>query len=284
MDHVQNHGLQPRLFAQIRPIFNLWEYTRNLQKESRKESEINLEGLGGVSESLERFPELAKIAHFQKRGLQSGLFAQKRPIFDTCGFPLIDTNSRARSKKSPQKGLGGVSESLERFPSLTKIGHVQNHGLQPRLFAQRRPIFDPWELTRNRHKQSHKEIEITLKGFKRHSKPWAIAQAFCSNTANFRPFCNSPAIDTNSRARSQKSLQKGLGGVSESLERFPGLAKISHVQNHGLQRRLFAEIQPIFDPCNLPPIDTNSRARSQKSSQKGLGGVSESLERFPGLT
>ena len=93
---------------------------------------------------------------------------------------------------------------MERFPGLAQIGHVQNHGLQPRLFAQNRLIFDPGEFTRNRPKQSQKYLEIILGRFWRRfreygaisrtcpnrpcSKPWAIAQAFCSKSADFRPW------------------------------------------------------------------------------------------------
>ena len=220
-------------------------------------------GFGGVSESLERFPELTKIRHVQKHRLQPMVFAQKRPISDLREFtlnrktfpqgvrnqfrgvlevfqrvcsdfqnlpkssmfksvdyspgfllkngqfptlrnsPQIDTNSPARSQKSIQKGLGRVSESLERFPELTKIRHFQKRGLQPRVFAQKRPISDTRELTLNRHKQSRKKLEIHLEGIWRRfrefgaisrtyqnppcSKAWAIAQGFCSKTANFRP-------------------------------------------------------------------------------------------------
>ena len=92
---------------------------------------------------------------------------------------------------------------MERFPGFAKIGHVQNHGLYPRPFAQNRPIFDPYEFTRNRHKQSRKQSQIILERFWRRFrefgaisrtcqnrsclKPWAIGQAFCSKSANFRP-------------------------------------------------------------------------------------------------
>ena len=59
------------------------------------------------------------------------------------------------------------------------------------------------EHSHNRHKKSRKLLAIILGGFRRHfrefgailrtcqnppcSKPWAIAQAFCSKTADFQP-------------------------------------------------------------------------------------------------
>ena len=92
---------------------------------------------------------------------------------------------------------------MERFVGLAKIGHVQNHGLYPRPFARNRLIFDRYEFTLNRHKKSRKQSQIILEPFRRRfrelgaisrtcqnrpcSKPWAIAQAFWSKSADFRP-------------------------------------------------------------------------------------------------
>ena len=160
-----------------------------------------------VQEAFQRvwsdFQDLPKSAMFKTMGYSPGFLLKIGQISTLANSSEIDTNSRARSQKSFQEGLGGVSESLERFPGLAKIGHVQNHGLQPRLFAQKRPNFDPCEFIRNRHKQLRKELEIILRrvqeAFQRvwsdfqdlqksaMFKPWAIAQAFCSKTAKFRP-------------------------------------------------------------------------------------------------
>ena len=200
--HVENHGLQPRLFAQKRPISDPREFTRNRHKQSRKELEIHFQACSRRIWGLERFPELTKIRHVQNHGLQPKLFAQKRPISDPREFTR---NRHKQSRKQLEIHLDGFRrrESLERFPGLTKIRHVRNHGLQPRLFAQKRPISDPREFARNRHKQSRKEFEIHFQACRRRfwefgaisrtyqnppcSKPWAIAQAFCSKTANCRP-------------------------------------------------------------------------------------------------
>ena len=275
---------------------------------------------------------------FKTMGHSTGFLLKTGQFSTLANSPEIDTKRRERSQKSFQKGLGGVSEYLQRFPELAKIGHVQNHGLQPRLFAQNRPIFDPCEFTRNRYKESRKELEIIFQGFRRRfrvfgaisrsyqnrpcSKPWAITQAFCSKTANFLPLrihpkqsrkkvevilegirtcfrvlgaisrsyqnrpcskpwaiahllkngqvstlANLPKIDTKSNGRNSKSFQKGLGGASESLERFAGLSKIGHFQNHGLQPRLFAQKPPIFDPC---PFIRNRHKQLRKELEINL--------------
>ena len=70
-------------------------------------------------------------------------------------------------------------------------------------FCSKSADFRPFEFTANRHKQSRKQSQINLEGFWRRfrefeaisrtcqnrpcSKPWAIAQAFCSKSADFRP-------------------------------------------------------------------------------------------------
>ena len=86
---------------------------------------------------------------------------------------------------------------------LTQIRHVQNHGLEPRLFAQNRPISDSCKFTRNTPNKSRKYFQIDFQAFLRRlrefgaifgtypnppcSKPWDIAQAFCSKSENFGP-------------------------------------------------------------------------------------------------
>ena len=416
--HIQNHGLQPRLFTQKHSIFDPLEFSRIQHKQSRKELEIILEGFRRhfrefgaisrtcpnppcskpwaidqgfcsktakfrlsqilqkstqtvaqrvrnhfrvVSEAFQRvwsdFPDLPKSAMFKTVGYSPGFLLKNIQFSTLSNVPEIDTNSRAKSQKSFQNSLGGISESLERFPGLDQIRHVQNHGLQPRLFAQKRPNFDPLEFSGNRHKQSRKELEIILEQFRRHfgefgaisrtcpnppcSKPWAIAQAFCSKTFDFRPsrifpkltqtvaqsvrnnfrrvleafqrvwsdfqdlpksaifktmgyspgfllkngqistHSNLPEIDTKSRAKSYKSFQNSLGGISESLERFPGLAQIRHFQNHGLQPRVFAQKHSIFDPVEF---SRNRHKQSRKVLEIILEGFWRHFREFGAIS
>ena len=135
---------------------------------------------------------------FKSIGYCPGFLLKNCQLSTIANSPGIETNSRARSKKSFLKGFRGDLESLERFAGLAKIRHVHKHG----LFAGKRPIFDTSEFTRNRDKQSRKEKEIILEGFSRRfrefgaicrtcqnpacSEVWAIAQAFCSKSVNFR--------------------------------------------------------------------------------------------------
>ena len=95
----------------------------------------------------------------------------------------------------------GVLEPFQRvwsdFQDLPKSTMFKSMG--PRVFAQKRPNFDPCEFTRNRHRQCRNDLKLILKWFwsrfrefgaisriyenRPCSKPWAIAQAFCSKTA-----------------------------------------------------------------------------------------------------
>ena len=65
-------------------------------------------------------------------------------------------------------------------------------------------------------------------------KSMGYSPGFLVKIGQFSTLANSHQIDITSPVRSQKLFWKGLGGVSESLERIPELAKIRHVQKHGL--------------------------------------------------
>ena len=356
----QNHGLQPRLFAQKRPIFDQTEFTRNRHKQSRKLLEILLGGFrrrfrefGAISrtcqnppfskpwaialgfcsktadfrplpihsrskqriaevvrnyfrrvqEAFQRvwtdFEDFPKFTLFKTMGYSPGFLLKNGRFSTRPNSPEIDTNSRASCYKLFQEGLGGVSESLERFKGLAKIRPFQNHGLQPRLFAQKRPIFDQTEFTRNRHKQSRKWLEILLGGFRRRfrefgaisrtlqnppfSKPWAIAQAFCSKTADFRPM----PIHSRSKQRIAEVVRNYFRRVQEAFQRvwsdFEDLPKFTLFKTMGYSPGFLLKNGRFSTLANSPEIDTNSRASCQKLFQEGLGGVSQSLERFRGV-
>ena len=280
--HVQNHGLQPRLFAQNRPIFDPCEFNGNRHKQSRKELEIILGGFKRrLNEFWSDFQDLPKSAMFKTMGYCPGFLLKIGQFATLANSTEIDTNCRARSQKSFQEGIGGVSDSLERFPGLAKIGHVQNHGLQPRLFAQKRPNFDPFEFIRNRHKQLRKELEIILGGFRRRfrefgvisrtcqnrpcSEPWAIAQAFCSKTAKFRPF----RIHPKSTQTVAQGVRNHYRRVQAAFQRvwsdFQDLAKSAMFKTMGYSPGFLLKIGQFSTLANSTEIDTNSRARSQKS-------------------
>ena len=65
-------------------------------------------------------------------------------------------------------------------------------------------------------------------------KSMGYSPGFLLKIVQFSTLANSPQIDITSPARTRKLFWMGFGVVSDSLERFPGLAKIRHVQKHGL--------------------------------------------------
>ena len=113
-------------------------------------------------------------------------------------------NNPESSWKSICTHIGDISESLEQFQAPTQIGPVQNHGLYHRVFGQNRWISDLSEFNPNLLEQSRKNLQIHLHAHRRHfrkfgtipstfpnwpcSKPWAIAQAFCSKSVDFGTF------------------------------------------------------------------------------------------------
>ena len=172
---------------------------------------------------------------------------------------------------------------MERFPGLAKVGHVQNHGLQPRPFARNRPIFDLYQFTLSRHKQSRKQSEIFLERFWRRfrefgaisktcqnrplSKPRAIAQAFCSKAADFRPLrINPKATQTVAQA-----VTNPFRTVLESFQRvwsdFQDLLKSAMFKTMGYSPGPFARNRPIFD---LYQFTLSRHKQSRQQSQISL--------------
>ena len=144
-------------------------------------------------------------------------------------------------------------------------------------FAQNRPIFDPCEVTRNRHKQSRKELKISLGGFRNRlrefgaiswtcqnrpcSKPWAITQAFCWKSANFRPL----RIHPKSTQRVVEAVKIQFSGILGPLQRvwsdFQNLPKSAMFKTMGYSPGFLPKIGQFSTLANLPEIETNSRAR-----------------------
>ena len=131
------------------------------------------------------------------------------------GAPRSSTQSSTRSYDHEQMGCHAarkqkahnysfrqaISDTDQNPPCSTSMAITQ-------AFAQNRPIADPYKFTRNPHKQSCKKLVIHSQACGKHfgefgaisgtyqnppsSKPWAIAQAFCSKSANFGPLQNHP--------------------------------------------------------------------------------------------
>ena len=214
---------------------------------------------------------------FKTMGYSPGFLLKIGRFRTLSNSPQIFTNNLESSQKSICKQIGGVSGSLERFSIPTQIRHVQNHGLQPRLFAQNRSISDPCEFTPNLHQQSRKQLKIYFQANRRRlrefgtifgtypnppcSKPWAIAQAFCSKSVDFGPF----RIHPKSTPTISKVVKNLFASKQVAFQRvwndFRHLPKIRHVQNHGLQPRLFAQNRSISDPFEFT---TNLHQQSRK--------------------
>ena len=155
---------------------------------------------------------------------------------------------------------------MERFVGLAKIGHVQNHGLYPRPFARNRLIFDRYEFTLNRHKKSRKQtnhFRTVSEAFQRAwsdldlqnrpcSKPWAIAQAFCSKSVDFRPL----RILAKSTQKVAQAATTHFRTVFEAFQRvwsdFQDLPKSAMFKTMGYSPGLLLEIGRFSTLTNSP--------------------------------
>ena len=243
---------------------------------------------------------LPKSAIFKTMGYSPGFFVKICRFRTLRNSPEIFTNILERSWKSICKEIGGVSGSLERFPTLTQIRHFQNHGLQPRRFGQNRPISDTSEITRSLNQHCRKQLEIHLQGNRRRfgqfgtipdtypnppcSKPWAMAEAFWSKQADFGPFGIHPKSSlTFSKVVGNPfaSIQEEIQGVWNESQHLP---KSAIFKTMGSNPGFLVKIGRFRTLWNSPEIFTNIVESSWKSICKHIGGDSGSLERIPTLT
>ena len=154
------------------------------------------------------------------------------------------------------------------FQDFTKSAMFKTMGYKPRPFAQNRSIFDPWEFTLNRHKQSRKHSKIILERFWRRfrefrtisrrsknrpcSKPWAIAQALCSKAANFRHL----RIHLKSTQTVAEAVTNHFKTVLEAFQRvsndFQELKKSAMFKTMGYTPGLLLKIGQISTLTNAP--------------------------------
>ena len=298
---LQNHGLQPRLFAQNGSISDTCEFSRNLYKQPQKQLEIHLQAcrrrfrkFGTISRTYQNPPSSKPWAIAQA-------FCSKSVDF---GHLRILTESLPKCSKTSQKSTfkhdGDVSESLGRFLALTKIRPLQNHGLQPRLFAQNRSISDTCEFSRNLYQQAQKQTEIHFQVCRRRfrefgtisrtyqnppsSKPWAIAQAFCSKSVNSGHL----RILTESLPTCSKIVRNQLSSMQATFQRvwddFSHLPKSALFKTMGYSPGFLLKMGRFQTLANSHGIFTNMLKNSSKSPFKHAGDVSESLGRFLALT
>ena len=146
------------------------------------------------------------------------------------------------------------------------------------LFPQNRRNFDFYEFIRNRHKQSRKELEIILGDFRKRfrefgaisrtcqnrpcSKPWAIAQAFCSKTDKFRPLRVNPKSTQTVAQGVRNHFRRVLEAFQRVLNDFQDLPKSAMFKTMGYSTGFLLRIGEISTFANSSEIDTNSRARS----------------------
>ena len=133
---------------------------------------------------------------------------------------------------------------------------------------------------RNRNKQLRKELEIILRGFRRRfrefraisrtcqnrpcSKPWAIAQAFCSKTAKFRPLDFIP----NRHKQSRKELEILLGGSRKRFREFGAITRTCKnpaCSNHGLLAQAFCSKTAKFRPLRIHLKSTQTVAQGVRN-------------------
>ena len=259
----------PGPFPRNRPIFDLNQLTLSQQKQSRKQSEIFLERF------WRRFREFGAISKTCLNRPCSKPWAIAQAFCTkSAGFrPLrIHSKSTQTVAQAVKNHFRTVLEALQRvwsdFQDLPKLAMFKTMGYSPGPFPRNRPIFDLYQLTLSRQKQSRKQSEIFLERFWRRfrefgaisrtcqsrpcSKPWAIAQAFCSKAADFRPL----RINPKSTQTVAQAVTNHFRIVLEAFQRawndFQYLLKSAMFKTMGYSPGLLLEIGQFSTSTNSP--------------------------------
>ena len=141
-------------------------------------------------------------------------------------------------------------------------------GYSPGLLLEIGAIFDPYEFTLNRHKQSRKQSQIILERFwgrfrefgaisrtcqnRPCSKPWAIAQAFCTKSADFRPLRIHPKSTQTVAQAVTNHFRTVLGAFQRVWSDFQDLPKSAMLKTMGYSPGLLHEIGRFSTLTNSP--------------------------------
>ena len=329
ISHVQNHGLQPRLFGQNRPISAHCKFSGKLHEQVFTHIEIHLQACWRRFQGVwADFQHLPKSATFKTMGYSPGFFVKIGRFRLSENSPENFTNTSLRTQTSICTHVSDVFREFWPISSTYQNPPSSNPWAIAQDFGQNRPIAAHSKFSRKLHEQVFTQLEIHFQACWRRfyrvwgdfqhlpkspmfktmgyssgflvkigrfrlianspenitnkslrtqtyickhvgdvfrefgpisstcqnhpcSKPWAIAQAFSSKSADFVYLKILPKTSRTSLYALRDAFASMLATFSESLGRFPALAKISHVQNHGLQPRLFGQNRPISAHCKF---------------------------------
>ena len=230
ISHVQNHGLQSRLFGQNRPISAQFKCSRKLHEQSRTQLEIHLQAyLRRFQGVCADFQHLPKSAMFKTMGYSPGFLVEIGRFRSNSNVPENFTNNPVPSWKSICKHISDVFREFG-----------------PNSSTYQNPPS---------------------------SKPWAIAQAFWSKSADF----GSLQILPNTSRKSLYALRNPFASILATFlgrsGRFPALTKIRLLQTHdfmGYSQDFLVKIGRFRLIPNYPENFTNNPVRSQKSICKHI--------------
>ena len=267
ISHVQNHGLQPRLFGQNRPISahckllpktsrtSLYALTNHLQAYLRR--------FQGVWADFQHLP---KSAMFKTMGYSPGFLVKIGRFRLIENSPENFTNKSLRTQKSICKHSGDILMEFGPISSTCQNSPCSKPWATAHTFWSKSTDFVSLQILPKTSRTSlyalTNSFASMLTTFLREfwpiystyqnpptSKPWAIAQAFSSKWADFGSLQIFRKTSRTSLYALRNPFASMLATFLGSLGRFPALTKISHVQNHG--PRLFGENRPISAHCKF---------------------------------
>ena len=225
------------------------------------------------------FQNLPKLAMFKTMGYSPGLLLEIGQFststnFDPQDLPRIHPKSTQTVAQAVTNHFRTVLEAFQRvwsdFQDLPKSAMFKTMGYSPGLlleigrFSRNRPIFDQFSL--NRHKQSQAVtnrfrtvLEALPESLERFpglarpcSKPWAIAQAFCSKSADFRPLRIHPKLTQKVAQAVTNHFRTVLEAFQRVWSDFQDFAKSAMFKTMGYSPGFLLEIGEFSTPTNSP--------------------------------
>ena len=254
-------------FVENRPIFDTCEFTLNQQKQSCKQSQIILQRFwrcfrefGVISRSSQDRPCSKPWAIAQAICSKSANFRHLR----------IHPKSTQTVAEAVTNYFKTVLKAFQRvwsnFQDFTKSAMFKTMGYRP--FVENRPIFDTCEFTLNRQTQSCKQPQIILQRFWRRLrefgvisrssqdrpcwKPLAIAQAFCSKSANFKHVRIPPKSTQTVAEAVANHFRTVLKAVQRVWSDFLDLSKSAMFKTMGYSPGLLLKIGQFSTRANSP--------------------------------
>ena len=228
--HLQNHGYSPGFFVKIGRFRLIENSPENFTNKSLRTQQSICKHICDVFREFGPISSTYQNPPSSKPWAIAQAFLSKLADFGSLHILSKTSLTSLYAVRNPFASIFATFlGSLGRFPALVKIGHVQYHGLQPRLFGQNPPISSHCKFSRKLHEQVFTHLRIHLQASRRPFKgvladfqhlpksamfkTMGYSPGFLVKICRFRLIANVPENLTNKSLRTKKSICLHVGDV-----------------------------------------------------------------------